>query len=105
LDGVVYISKPKPQGLDAEFIAVAPIGELDRMNVTAAANTTPQPFQADTPTMRTLKVEFRTPPFDKFQEYVYRVLLYAPDTVTKASCEKLSSGVEVHLGEPIPENK
>jgi hypothetical protein len=102
LDGLAYISKPKPQGLDAEFIVVAPLADLDRMNVTAAANTEPRILQMDTASVRTIKVEFRTPPFDKFQEYVYQIFLYAPRAVTKATCEKLSSGIVVHLEQPIP---
>jgi len=105
LDGLAYISKPKPQGLDAEFIAAAPTGELDRMNVSAAANSVPRFLQTDSPPTRTIKVEFRTPPFDKFQEYSYHILLYAPGAVTKASCEKLAPGVEVYFGEPILEEK
>lgn len=103
LDGLVYVSKPKPQGLAAEFIAVAPLGELERMNVSAASNTGSQFYHADTASTTTLKVEFRTPPFDKFQIYSYQILLYAPGAVTRKTCEKLSSQIEVHLEELTPE--
>jgi hypothetical protein len=98
--GKAYISKPEPQGLQAEFIAQGPVAELDHMNVTAATNSTQQSFEAHTPSTRTLKVEFRTPPFEKFEEYHYDILLYSAGTVTKTSCEKLISGIEVTLDEP-----
>ena len=103
LDGLVYVSKPKPQGLTAEVIAVAPLGKLDRMNVSAASNNAFQFYRTDTASTTTLKVEFLTPPFDKFQKYNYRILLYVPGVITEAGCEKLVSGIEVHLEEPIPE--
>jgi|SRR5580692_574785 hypothetical protein len=100
LDGVVYVSKPHPRGLLAGFSVAAPRDEITQISVTAAYNSTPTLFRADTGATTTQKLEFQTPPFDKFfQEYRYKIFLYSSGAVTSASCANLSKGLDVTMEE------
>ncbi len=95
--GLVYVSKPSARGLDAEFILNSPRGVITEMSVTAAANSSQHVSHADTASTTTRKIAFHTPPFEKFQEYHYSLILYSSKPVTQSDCETWTRALEVNL--------
>ena len=97
--GLVYVSKPSVSGLDAEFVLNSPRDVITEMSVTAAANSSQRISQAETASTTTRKIAFRTPPFDKFQEYHYNLILYSSKAVARSDCETWVGALEVNLQE------
>jgi hypothetical protein len=99
LTGIVYIAKPYPKGLAAQFALVAMGRTLPDMSVTAdrdAASSERTFF-----TTSTRKIEFQTPPIEKFYPYPYRISLISAQPVTSIQCEGWSRGLKVSLNEPL----
>jgi hypothetical protein len=102
-NGLVYVSKSSPRGKDAEFVLNSPRGVVTEMSLTVAANSKQDKSQVDTPAVTTRKIAFRTPPFDKFQEYPYNLVLYTQKSVTQSQCEQLIAALDVNLQDPTGE--
>jgi hypothetical protein len=95
LDGILYLSKPYPQGFRAEITSSSSTGDIADMNV--AALTASDLTKSTAADRSTTKVEFRTPPFEKFEQYTYKVYLELFKPTTNQGCASWSSKVDVRF--------
>ena len=80
LASTVYIAKPYPKGLGAEFALVIGDGGIPEMSITASrdAASAERTFSTE----NTRKIEFQTPPVEKF----YFVSVRVSTGVTNVRC-------------------
>jgi hypothetical protein len=88
VQGTLYPGKPYQQGMQAEFTAFSPHGDLVHLEAWAGGTSDPQNHTAPGLPLDTFKASFKTAPLDKFQPYKYTLVLQSAHDFGTPQCEQ-----------------